>query len=151
VYEARFDLSTDRTLGQFSGKNYLNLETYRKDGRPVRTTVWFVVVVVVVLMIDSGELSIRTLEDSGKVKRLRANSKVRIVPSSFGGKPRGSWIDATAERADGEYAAHINDLFKKKYGIQKTLTDFVNGLRGKKYITYRLLLGDRPSMGDLEK
>jgi uncharacterized protein len=126
-------LSTDRTLDQFSGKSYLNLETYKKDGHPVRTTVWFVVGEM-----DSGELYVRTLEDSGKVKRLRTNPKVRIVPSSFEGKPSGSWIDATAERANGGDSAHVNDLFKKKYGIQKALTDFVNGLRGKKYITYRL-------------
>jgi PPOX class probable F420-dependent enzyme len=122
----------DRTLGEFSGKSYLSLETYRKDGRPVRTTVWFVVLKM------EGELCIRTLEGSGKVKRLRANPRVRVVPSSFGGKPEGSWIDATAEKVNGGDSVRINDLFKKKYGIQKALTDFGNGLRGKKYITYRL-------------
>ena len=51
------------TLEQFSKKKYLNLETFRKNGKSVRTTVWF---------IQEGEtIYVNTWSNSGKVKRIR--------------------------------------------------------------------------------
>lgn len=128
-------LSITQALVQFAGKTCLSLETYRRDGRRIRTTVWFV--------LDQDVLCIRTLQDSGKVKRIRGNANVRAVPSSFGGEPMGSWIEATAELIGGKESVRINDLFKGKYGIQKTLTDLGMSLRGKRYVMYRLKMVDR--------
>lgn len=33
--------SVDARLAQFTGRNYLNLESYRKSGKAVRTPLWF--------------------------------------------------------------------------------------------------------------
>ena len=123
-------LSNEEALAEFGGKTYLSLETYRRDGRPVRTTVWFV--------LDQDALYIRTLQDSGKVGRLRGNANVRAVPSSFGGKPMGRWIDATAELIGERESASIIDLFRVKYGIQIALTDLGMRIRRKRYVMYKL-------------
>ncbi len=123
-------LSNEQALAQFAGKTYLSLETYRRDGRPVRTTVWFV--------LDKDVLYIRTLRDSGKAGRLRGNANVRVVPSSFGGKPAGRWIEATAEPIDEGNLARIHGLFRGKYGIQITLTDLRARIRRKQYVMYMM-------------
>jgi PPOX class probable F420-dependent enzyme len=57
-----------------SGHQYINLETYRRNGQAAATPVWFT--------IDGNKIFVVTRSETGKVKRLRNNSKVRIVPSS---------------------------------------------------------------------
>ena len=72
-------------LEQFSEQKYINLETYKRDNTPIKTPVWFV--------IDNGLVYIITRESTGKVKRLKNNQNVRIVPCSFKGeiKSLGAW------------------------------------------------------------
>jgi PPOX class probable F420-dependent enzyme len=49
-------------LQQFEKQQYLNLETFRKNGDGVKTPIWFV---------QAGEkLYVRTGGESGKVKRI---------------------------------------------------------------------------------
>jgi PPOX class probable F420-dependent enzyme len=70
----------------FNGQQYLNLETYRKNGDPVHTPVWFV---------QTGDLFyFRTLSDSGKIKRLRRKPQVRIAPCKVDGTLLGEWRNA---------------------------------------------------------
>jgi hypothetical protein len=57
-------------LAQFAGQQYLNLETYRKTGQAMPTPVWF--------LEDNGTLYVRTVANSGQVKRIRNNSRVRV-------------------------------------------------------------------------
>ena len=64
-------------LTAFEGQKYLCLETYKKSGQAVKTPVWFV--------ISDGIIYVATSESSGKVKRLKNNKSVRIVPSSYNG------------------------------------------------------------------
>ncbi|WKT57944.1 PPOX class F420-dependent oxidoreductase [Candidatus Nitrosotenuis chungbukensis] len=66
-------------------QKYINLETYRKSGKPVCTPVWFVT--------DNNTIYVITTKETGKVKRLQNNKNVRIAPCGFRGEPRGngSW------------------------------------------------------------
>ena len=73
-------------LNQFLDQKYINLETYKKDGTPIRTPVWFV--------IDNHLIYVITRDSTGKVKRLRNNHDVRIVSCSFKGKPKNEWVKA---------------------------------------------------------
>ena len=50
-------------LEQFLDQKYINLETYKKDGTPIRTPVWFV--------IDKDLIYVITRDSTGKVKRLK--------------------------------------------------------------------------------
>ena len=100
-------------LEQFIEQKYINLETYKKDGTPIRTPVWFV--------IDNDLIYVITMESTGKVKRLKHNQEVRIVPCSFKGKPKNGWVKAKAEKITGEEADKAIKLRKKKYGMSARL------------------------------
>ena len=100
-------------LEQFIEQKYINLETYKKDGTPIRTPVWFV--------IDNDLIYVITMESTGKVKRLKNNQEVRIVPCSFKGKPKNGWVKAKAEKITGEEADKAIKLRKKKYGMSARL------------------------------
>ena len=54
----------------FTGK-YVSLTTFRRDGTPVSTPVWFVT--------EDGSLLVETDGDSYKVKRIRHNDNVTVA------------------------------------------------------------------------
>ena len=107
---------------QFSDAKYINLGTLRKNGTKVKTPVWFVT--------NNDLIYVITRENTGKVKRLRNNSKVRICPSSFKGKPKGEWISGNATFVEGEEAKNAISLRKKKYGIKALLAGFMTRTKG---------------------
>jgi len=107
---------------QFSDAKYINFETFRKNGTGVKTPVWFVTYNDLIYVI--------TREHTGKVKRLRNNSKVRICPSSFKGNPIGKWISGNATLVEGEEAKNAISLRKKKYGIKALLAGFMTKNKG---------------------
>ncbi len=113
-------MSSDR-LARFANQKYLNLETFRKSGAPVATPVWFAE--------DNGTLYIYSLGDAGKVKRIRNNPRVRIVPCDFGGKPTGEWVNAKAEILDPQRAARGHRLLDQKYGWLKRIGNVFSRLR----------------------
>lgn len=105
--------ATPDQLAQFAGQDYLNLETYRRSGDPVRTPVWFAE--------ENGVLYIYSLADAGKIKRIRRNPRVRIVPCSFNGTLLGAWVEGNARILAGAEAARGDALLDKKYGWQRKL------------------------------
>jgi len=119
------------SLAQFQKKNYLSIESYRKSGEPVRTPVWFVE--------DGGSLYVRTGPDSGKVKRLKRNPNLKVAPCSMSGDPQGTWLAATCEIVnDEQLAKKVNDLFNKKYGLQKTIFEFLGRTSRPGTVTVRI-------------
>ncbi|HVH15385.1 MAG TPA: PPOX class F420-dependent oxidoreductase [Candidatus Angelobacter sp.] len=105
-------------LSQFQGENIISLETYRRNGEPVRTPVWF--------LEENGTLYVHTTDSTGKVRRIRRNPKVRVAPSYFRGKPKAEYIEARAELETdpGTVKEYYSQIYKK-YGLQGTLTKFV--------------------------
>jgi PPOX class probable F420-dependent enzyme len=93
-------------LSQFTGKKYISIETYRKTGDPVRTPVWFVE--------ENGELFVRTDSDTGKVKRISNNPRVRVAACDMRGGIKGEWVDGEARTIDTESSEHVFSLLKKK-------------------------------------
>jgi PPOX class probable F420-dependent enzyme len=104
-------------LEELAKHKYINLETYKKSGQPVRTPVWF--------MVDNNILYVVTSADTGKAKRLRNNPSIRIVPSTYNGEPKGEWIDGKARFAEGSEAERAIQLRKKKYGLQARLAGMI--------------------------
>jgi hypothetical protein len=96
---------------QIKGENYINLETYRRSGIAVQTPVWFVV--------NNYSIYVRTIENSGKVKRIRNNPRVRIVPCEVNGYPKGEWISGIARIANANEMAQVDKLLDEKYGALK--------------------------------
>jgi hypothetical protein len=108
----------------FSGQKYLNLETFKKSGAGVKTPVWFAADPSAKLGSGDAKLYVYTIGVSGKVKRIRNNSKVSIAPCNMRGDVQGDWVPARAEILSGAEAAHGMQLLNKKYLPWKQLLDF---------------------------
>jgi len=110
-------------IDQFNKKQYLNIETFRKSGEGVKTPVWFVE--------NNGKLFIITMNESGKVKRIKRNTTVNIAPCKVGGELAGTWIKAEARIIDDiTQIQEIDKLLNKKYGLMKKLFE-LGGSRNK--------------------
>jgi len=109
----------------FARQQYLNLETFRKSGLGVRTPVWFVQ--------DNETIFVRTMANSGKVKRIRNNGSVNIAPCKMDGALVGEWTPAYArELTDPETDRKVDRLLDKKYGLMKKLFGLSSALQGRK-------------------
>ena len=113
-------------LTQFANQKYLNMETYRKTGKPVATPLWFAE--------ENGTLYIYSLANAGKVKRIRNNPTVRIVPCDMRGKPKGEWVEAKARILDERGATLGHNLLIKKYGWMKRIGDVFSKLMQRKRV-----------------
>jgi PPOX class probable F420-dependent enzyme len=99
----------------FNTHKYLSLETFKKSGESVRTPIWFAADPRVGLDSSAAKLYIYTIGDTGKVKRIRNNPRVRIAPCDMRGKILGEWVEARAEIVTGEEAARGMGLLNKRY------------------------------------
>ena len=112
---------TEDKLKAFDRQKYLNLETLRKNGQAVATPVWFAEA--------EGIVYVYSLAESGKMKRIRNNPRVRIAPCDIRGNVTGTWVPATARFLEGEDARRANDLLNKKYWFGKRLLDLFAAMR----------------------
>jgi hypothetical protein len=111
-------------ISQFENQQYINLETFKKNGQGVKTPVWFV--------LADGVLYTRTMANSWKVKRLNRNPQVRVAPCDAQGNVLGEWVNGRAyEIHDDAQAKQINDLMNKKYGLLKRGFDLMGKIRGR--------------------
>src|SRR5205823_13067925 len=102
-------------FAEFAGQKYLNLETFKKSGEGVKTPVWFAADPSAKLNSNDAKLYVYTIGVSGKVKRIRNNSSVKIAPCNMRGDVQGGWVPAHAEILSGTEAAHGMQLLNKKY------------------------------------
>jgi len=114
-------MSKNNNISQFLNQKYINLETYRRNGQAVLTTVWFVM--------DAGTIYIRTDMNSGKVKRIKNNPNIRITPSGARGQLKGKWIEGKIKMAGSLELEHANQLLEQKYGIQGKIIRVFNKIR----------------------
>lgn len=111
-------------VSKLSSKLYVSLATFRKDGREVRTPVWFAELNAKYYCFSAGQ--------AGKVKRINNNGRARLAACSMRGDVYGEWIDARARVV--EDAALITDIYaalRRKYGWQMVPTDFFAKLTGR--------------------
>ena len=103
------------SFAAFAGHKYVNLETFRKNGEGVKTPIWFAADPSVNLDSREAKLYAYSVSDSGKVKRIRNNSRVRIAPCNASGKLLGEWVNGRAEIVTGAEAANAMRLLGRKY------------------------------------
>jgi uncharacterized protein len=108
----------------FRDQKYLSLETFKKSGESAKTPVWFAADPTGDLGSNEARLFIYTIGNTGKVKRIRNNARVRIAPCKIKGEPLGEYMDALAEIITGEEAARAMKLLNKKYFPWKQLLGF---------------------------
>jgi uncharacterized protein len=106
------------------GHKYCLLVTYRRSGEPVPTPVWFG-------LDDAGCIYVRTPTGSGKVKRVRAGSRVLVGAANARGKPLGPLakgsarvLQDAAERDDAERTVQAN------YGLGRRVFEALFASRG---------------------
>ncbi|MEI8132499.1 MAG: PPOX class F420-dependent oxidoreductase [Leptolinea sp.] len=118
-------------------QSYISLETYRKTGEPMPTPVWFAQDETTHL------IYVWTEATSGKAKRIRNNPSVKLAPSDNRGKPKGDYLQATAQttpEGSPEYKVGV-DLINKKYGLLKKIFELFSGNKGTHTIIVLQLIG----------
>lgn len=90
---------------------YVSLTSFRRDGRPVATPVWFVQ--------DDERLLVSTAAASGKVRRIARNPKVTVAPCTASGRLRGEPLAAHAEVLDPERVPELEPLMARKYRLDR--------------------------------
>jgi len=114
----------------------ISLETYRRNGNPVRTPVWF--------LEENGVIYVHTDDRTGKIKRVRRNPSVKIAPSHFRGKPKSDYISGKATiETNPETVEKYRSLIYKKYGLMGKFTTFMQRFSRSKAKDVLLLI--RPS------
>ena len=109
-------------LKQFKGREFLSLETFRKNGIGVKTPVWFAQ--------EGDTFYVWTVGDSGKIKRIRNNPRVNIAPCKRFGKVTGEWMSAQASVNDSAAAVrHVEALLRRKLGFAFTTFRLIDRLR----------------------
>jgi PPOX class probable F420-dependent enzyme len=93
-------------------EKYVLISTFRKNGDAVSSPVWIVA-------LADGTAGFTTDEVSGKVKRMRNNSKVTLQPCNMKGTPKAgsAVVEATAEVLVGAQAQPVRDAVNKKYSV----------------------------------
>ena len=119
-------------LAQFAGQQFINVETFRKNGQGVQTPVWFVE--------DGGTLYVRTVANSWKVKRIRNNPRVRVMPCDVRGGPKGEWVQGQARFATPDEDKRVGGALTNKYGLQKIMFEMMSKLQGRKYTVLAIQL-----------
>jgi PPOX class probable F420-dependent enzyme len=118
--------STTNPFASLKGQQFINLTTFRKNGTPVPTPVWFAE--------HDGKLYIVTQANVGKVKRLRNNPQVEIGPSDAKGTPIGPTMVATGRVLPVGEDAHAKLALDRKYGLMKGLFNLMWKLRRSKTV-----------------
>jgi PPOX class probable F420-dependent enzyme len=97
--------------GGMESARTVSLATFRRDGRQVDTPVWVVMV--------GDRLYVNTESASAKVKRIRNNPRIRMAPSTMGGRPLAEWREGTARLVDDAgLVRRVNEAIRAKYGLQ---------------------------------
>lgn len=99
-------------MSEFNGK-YLSVTTFRRDGSPVATPVWFVA--------ENGHLLVETDAESYKVKRIRRNDNVLVAECTAAGRVTGQAVPAHAEILPESERPRVEQLLARKYRIDRIL------------------------------
>jgi uncharacterized protein len=123
------------------GHKYLSLESFKKSGAGVRTPIWFAADPRAPLESADAKLYVYTVDNTGKVKRIRNNPRVRVAPCDGRGKTLGEWAEGRAEIVTGEEAAYGMGLLNKKYWPLKQIMAFFARFSG----AARVVIAIRPA------
>jgi hypothetical protein len=106
---------------ELAGARYVNVTTFRRDGRAVATPVWCVALDDRLYFFSGG--------DSGKVKRIRATGRVLAAPSDVRGRVLGGSHEGRGRVVDApDLQARFYAALTAKYGWQFRVLNFFSTL-----------------------
>ncbi|MFF2369943.1 PPOX class F420-dependent oxidoreductase [Agromyces sp. NPDC058110] len=105
---------------------YVSLTTFRKDGTPVPTPVWFA--------LDGDRIVVQTPAGTGKLKRLRRDARVTVAPCDMRGRVRAGAPESAGSAeivTEVAEATRLQGLLRRRYGFTYTLAHAIIRPRGK--------------------
>jgi PPOX class probable F420-dependent enzyme len=105
------------------GHKYCLLVTFRRSGEPVPTPVWFG-------LDGEGRLYVRTEAEAAKVRRIRADARVLVAPSTARGKPTGPLAEGSARVLAAAENALAEQALQANYGLGRRLYESMSGPLG---------------------
>jgi PPOX class probable F420-dependent enzyme len=101
----------EHTVQRIAHGRYMSLTTFRADGRAVATPVG--------CLVAGATLYVLTPPGTGKVKRIRNNSRVTIAPCSMHGTlpPHAPIAQARARLLDEEQSRRVQDLMARRFTV----------------------------------
>ena len=94
-----------------AGQKYISLATFKKNGSPVRTPLWFAE--------QDGKLYFMTRNDSWKYKRIRNNPQVTVAPCNMRGTVRGPEFSGRARILPSTEWGTALQALKRKYWMMR--------------------------------
>ena len=121
--EAAAQRGTATDLSALEGHDYALLVTFRRDGSPVPTPVWF--------GLADGKLYVNTSTDTAKVKRIRNDPHARVGPCTMRGKATGPLTEGRARLLSApEEAEHAEAALAANYGKTRQVYERVGERMG---------------------
>jgi hypothetical protein len=104
-------------LAELADRRFVSLTTFRRTGAPVATAVW--------IARDGDALVVTTPAGSGKVKRLRHDSRVELRPCSRRGKVADDAVPVPGVAVVTPPSAAAVDAVRRKYRLEYRLVTAV--------------------------
>jgi hypothetical protein len=126
AFAAAREQPTVQGFDALRGQKYCLLVSFRRSGEPVPTPVWFG-------LDEAGRLYVQTDAGAAKVKRIRADARVRVAPATARGKPTGPLAGGTARVLEAGDGSRAERALEANYGAGRRLYE-------------RLIAGGTPSV-----
>jgi PPOX class probable F420-dependent enzyme len=117
------DMPLSQDLTALADERFVSLTTFRKSGEAVSTPVW--------IARDGDELIVTTPRRSGKVKRLRNDARVTLIPCDRRGRVSDYAVPIEAAAridADTGEVERLGRVFLAKYRLEYRLFLLIEGL-----------------------
>ena len=113
-HAGRFETASRRGFDLLSGATFALVVTYRSNGEPVPTPVWFGI---------SGErLYFRSVAGAAKLRRIARNPDVLVAPCTSNGRPTGAATPGTATvLTDPRHCATAEGAIRASYGLSRRI------------------------------
>lgn len=105
------------------GRRHMNLTTFRRDGSPVRTPVWF--------SETGGHLYVFTGRNTGKVKRIRNGGGVLVGPCDMRGRQLGPETAGVARVLPSAERSIAEESLNRRYPLQRQVFGPIQRLLGR--------------------
>ncbi|HEV2118362.1 MAG TPA: ubiquitin-like small modifier protein 1 [Terriglobales bacterium] len=99
------------SFANVAGKKYLSLASFRRNGQPVRTPLWFAA--------QNGKLYCMTRDDSWKYKRIRSNPRVLVAPCTIRGRITGPDVEGRARILEPWEFPPARRALERKYWLMR--------------------------------
>lgn len=107
------DAEPTGTINDLEGHKYCVLVSYRRNGQPMPSPLWFGTA--------DGKVYFQTSPDGYKVKRIRNNPEVRVAPCDSRGKPKAPpFVGKARVLPEGETAA-AERAIQSNYGVGRRM------------------------------